>query len=1132
MLHLSSASRAGPLAAALAEILADPPEDPMTPEWVAVPTMAMRRWLALELARSLGSSGPGAADGVAANIRLGFPGTLRQVVLEAGSAGEFDPWQIEYLVWAVLDVLRSHGADERLGPLTELPQGATWFSRARRLADMFDRYSIRRPELVLHWAAGRDVDGTGRPLADHDRWQPHLWRLVRDRIAAPSPPERLPGLLEDVRSGALSLELPARLCIFGVTTIPSGAPFLELLEAVAARHELHMLLLDPSPDTSAPVRQAALERPAPPTRLRADDPSDAEVRTVHHPLLRSWGRPYRERTVLLAAAESRGIPAATQVGGPADSDRGTAGTLLARLQQDLRAGRAPAGDFVLGPDDRSIQVHSCHGQARQVQVLRDAILHLLAQDPSLREDDIAVLSPAIDQFAPLVQAGFGASVDGGDPPDDGTPRLSYRITDRSLRESYPALAALDALLALVSGRFSLSEVMEFVSLPVVSRRFDLDDDGLRTIAAWVSEGNVRWGLNGPQRTPWGLPAEFAANTWRHALDRILMGVAVSDDEVGLAPGGIAPLAVESGDIAVAGRLADLVGALEALADDFKRDRSAAAWCEALRHAIDRFFAVEEAQQWQLDKLRRLVAEIEEQANVGGSPATVALSLRDVRRLLADRLQGSPPRSEFFRGGITVSSLTPLRWLPFRVICLLGLDEVGTSGAGGVDGDDLAAVAPLVGDHDPRSEVRQALLEALLAATDHLVVTRTGHNVRTNLEVPAATVLAELRDTIRATLSPLDQADYRGRVETVHPCQPFDVRCFLPGELNMPGPWSFDSAAFDGAVARRRRTAEDRPFLHGVLPPAADIGSVISLTELKRFFNHPIKAFLRQRLQLHLLGEDREPSDDLATSLDGLEHWGVEDRLLAARFAGHSNAEWERHERAIGTLPPGALGDSVLKGIEESIDEVLAAADALNIDPTRDDRLPVDAELRDGTRVVETVVGRCADLSPGPALLTCSRVSPKRRIAACLDLVSLVATDPVTNWRSVVVGRAERGAGIATLELVARGETPAARRLLATEALEVAVDCYRRGMREPIPLFSSFSYKLHKGTAGEGDWQPYEGHGDGDDEANRLALGELTLTELYALRARDEDPPGSAGERALRFAHYLWAAMDAGTEETR
>ena len=137
-----------------------------------------------------------------------------------------------------------------------------------------------------------------------------------------------------------------------------------------------------------------------------------------------------------------------------------------------------------------------------------------------------------------------------------------------------------------------------------------------------------------------------------------------------------------------------------------------------------------------------------------SPRPSSSRLADVRRLLADRIKGVSRRPDFFRGGITVSSLTPLRWLPFRVICILGLDEAGTSGGSGViDGDDLAASAPLVGDHDPRSEVRQALLEAVLAAGDHLVITRTGHNIRTNQEVPGATVLAELRDTIIATLAP-------------------------------------------------------------------------------------------------------------------------------------------------------------------------------------------------------------------------------------------------------------------------------------------------------------------------------------------------------------------------------------------
>ncbi|MGD0943077.1 MAG: exodeoxyribonuclease V subunit gamma [Acidimicrobiales bacterium] len=1140
MLHLCSASRVRPLAAALAELLGEPLEDPMAPEWVAVPTVAMRRWLALELARSLGASGPGAGDGVAANIEFSFPGGLRHVVLEAGRAGEADPWHVDSLVWAVLDVLHARGDDDRLFPLTVLPEGATWFGRARRLADLFDRYAVRRPELMLQWAAGRDIDGTGRLLAEHDLWQPHLWRLVRACIGEPSPPERLPSLLEEVRSGALPLGLPQRLAIFGVTTLPSGRPFIELLEAVAARHELHLLLLDPSPRTTSRVREAALGRPLPLVLLRSEDGTDAEVRHVRHPLLRSWGRPYRERTVLLAAAEERGFPAPVPVEAADEAESVAPKTLLSRLQHDLRSGSAPTGDFELDPADRSIQVHSCHGQARQVQVLRDAILHLLEDDPTLKEEDIVILSPAIDQFAPLVEAGFGTSA--GDSTDSSDlqaadtpgkaltpPPLRYRITDRSLRESYPVLAALDSLLALISGRFTVSEVLEFVSLPVVGRRFDFDEQALGTIADWVTKANVRWGLDGPHRAPWGLPAQFTANSWCAAIDRVLMGIAVSEDDIGLAPGDIAPLAVEGDDIAVAGRLADLLARLASFAEEMKVARPAAAWCEALSEAITQFFDVEDAQRWQLDQLRRVLAEVGDRAIVGDKPATVELSIADVRRLLADRLQGAPTRPDFFRGGITVSSLTPLRWLPFRVICLLGLDDAGTTGATAVDGDDLAALDPLVGDRDPRSEVRQALLEAILAAGDHLVITRTGRSIRTNREVPNTTVLAELRDTIRAMLSPQSRGDYRTRIETVHPCQPFDERNFERGALGVTGPWSFDPGALNGAKARRGQDVARPLFITGPLPAAPAAKTTIDLTELKSFFRHPVKAFLRQRLQLRLLGEESDLSDDLATSLDALEHWAVADRLLAARLAGHSTSEWQRRERALGTLPPGGLGELALHGIEETVEGLLARAAEIGVDPTGDERHPVDVVVRD-IRLVETVMGRCKGPCPGPALLTSSKLGPKRRFSAWLDLVALVATDPATDWRSVVVGSAETSGGHDTIQLVGRGESPAERHLLALDALEIVVDCYRRGMLEPIPLFPTLSYKLHKHKAGPNDWRAWSGGGEGQDEANRLVFGDLSLSELQILRAREDDPLGRPAGRAERFADYLWDAVESSAEE--
>ena len=182
MMHLYSADRALPLVGRVADILEDPPADPMTPEWLAVPSDGMRRWLMLELARRLGAAGPDDGDGVAANIVRAYPGTLRSSVLSADRGDpECDPWAIDRLVWPVLAVARRDVADPRLAALNRLAPGASRYAQARRVADLFDRYHLHRPAMVRAWAAGEDVDGSGRRVAEAALWQPHLWRQVPRR---------------------------------------------------------------------------------------------------------------------------------------------------------------------------------------------------------------------------------------------------------------------------------------------------------------------------------------------------------------------------------------------------------------------------------------------------------------------------------------------------------------------------------------------------------------------------------------------------------------------------------------------------------------------------------------------------------------------------------------------------------------------------------------------------------------------------------------------------------------------------------------------------------------------------------------------------------------------------------------
>ena len=346
MFELHAADRAETLVDLLVEVLATPPGDPFAAEWVAVPSIGMRRWLAQQLSRRLGTSGATEAvghpaDGVSANIELPFPAALRRSVLEAGRSTPDDPWQVERLVWPILDILRAGRDDAVLGTLGQLPAGATMAGRARRLADLFDRYTVHRPGLLQGWAAGHDVSPSGEPLAAAQRWQPQVFRLVRDAVGQPSPPERLPELLAAARAGTIDLDLPDRLTFFGLSTLPPDLG--PLLQALAVHREVRVLLLAPSPAmTLAAAAAATAASPA------GDDHRavwsfprrvDPTIDVVVHPLLQSWAQPSRELAAQLGAAGLR-----PEVVAPAlravDGDE--APSLLSRLQADIRADRAPA----------------------------------------------------------------------------------------------------------------------------------------------------------------------------------------------------------------------------------------------------------------------------------------------------------------------------------------------------------------------------------------------------------------------------------------------------------------------------------------------------------------------------------------------------------------------------------------------------------------------------------------------------------------------------------------------------------------------------------------------------------------------------------------------------------------------
>lgn len=1030
-LKVHRAVRADQLVTQLAELLSQPLSDPFAGELVITPAKGIERWLSQHISHRLGTS-PGLEDGVCAGVEFATPSSLAHRVV---SQLDDDPWEPAALVWPVLSLIDEHFAEPWCAPLAQhlgyvadpddLRKGRR-YAVARRIAGLFASYAAQRPRLLTDWEDGSDSDGNGGVLPEDLAWQAQLWRLLRSRIQAPTPTERHRDALQRLRAEPNALDLPSRISLFGHTRIPASE--LELIRALGEHRDVHLWL----PHASPALWETLTDRP-----VAASRETDDSHAVVVQPVLRSLGRNLRELQATLGAVESDAAPMP-------DFSPG----LLGRLQRDIADNRV-SDPQPLEPGDNSISVHACHGTARQVEVLREVILGLLADDPTLEPRDVLVMCPDIESYVPLLTAAFGMGALGGEesPSTQVHPGHQLRVVlaDRAPAQTNELLGVLSRVLAIAGGRAEASEVLDLMAVPAVRRRFGFSDDDLERITEWVTESGVRWAFDARHREAYGL-GQVVHDTWRFGIDRILAGVAVSDD-ANTWFGSTLPLDdVSSSSIDLAGRLAEFVDRLATISDDLTGDHPVSHWLATLVEAAESLSRVERGEEWQLGQLHR------ELANLGADSEhaeDVSLRLPDIRALMAERLSGRPSRANFRSGTLTVCTMTPMRSVPHRVVCLLGLDDGRFPRAGSNDGDDVLLRDPLLGERDPRNEDRQLLLDAIMSATDHLVITYTGANETTNQPKPPSVPLQELIDAL------VRMTDSAG-ITIHHPLQPFAAANFTPVLTGgKQSAFSFDQRAHAAALAAIGERRPPASVAEVVIPELAV--AEVSLAELTSFLKSPAKTFLRRRLEIGLSEEVADVGDAIPIDLDPLEEWKLGDQILNEILAGRSPDDARDRIWRTGALPPGKLGWSrvttITRNAHDIARQVLSARDDLEAD-SHDVRIDLGNGI-DLTGTVSEIHGH--KVVQG----TYSKPGPRHWLDLWVHHLALALAKPDLEATSVLHGRGWRErapVAVATLRPITDLDH-------ARTQLRRLVDLHQAGLTKPmlLPLKTAEAWVRHAGT---------------------------------------------------------------------
>ncbi len=994
-LTLYTSNRLENLALILSSVVAEP-LDPMQSETILVQSGGMQRWVSMQLARE---------HGVCAGTRFPFP---------VGFAYElchdlFDdvpreyPLSKERMLWNIVRLLPGLLSNPDFASLKRYVSEDTGLKSvqlAERIAYHFDQYLIFRPAWAPRWERGEmsgDFPIQGQAAAEI--WQAALWRALTRIMDGEHRAALLERAITRLRAGEKPPGLPPRVCVFGIPTLPPV--YLDLLAALARHTPVHIFLLSPCRQYWGDLATKREQRRA----YRTQTPFVEERAEDASPLagLGSVGRDFLE---LLLDRNVEEAPVDLY----ADPD---ASRMLGWLQADLL-------DLNVGGDkpdftDTSIQVHCCHSPLREMEVLKDLILDLLSRDESLTPQDILVMNPDIESYAPVIQAVFGT-------PGEGLP---FSISDRKPTRAAETIRLFLELLEFGQHRFEVSRVCALLEAPPVRQRLGLDASEMQRVLEWVRASGVRWGLDRKFRKQTGV-GDYGQNTWESGLSRLFLGYMTGEGEP---VDGIAPLPLRgASDQELLGRLTAWIDDLAVLWTRLRDTRTPSAWLDCLLWILDTFFPLDRDQAEHVLAIRRTVTDLTR--DMGDFEADGRTMLYLIRK----RLDESGGESAFLASGLTFCGLRPMRSIPFRVICLTGLTSTAFPRQDTPPGFDLMSSRPRPGDRSLREDDRYLFLESIISARETLVLTYPGLSQSDNAEAPPSVLVSELLDYLddRYTSggdSPSEALVFRHKLQAFHPDYfSADSRLFSYSRQNR-----------DAAEALFARLAPG-PFFPGenTAPPSEGAPPEVDIEELIRFLSHPCRQLLRALRINPDDGEEDFLDEEPLTAPSGFDAYDMSQELLL-RALSEPEADLEELLPAWQLLPPGQAGADAGRELCTKIRSLADRARAV-IGTEKPRRLDLRLDL--GSAVL---TGRI-DLH-GNRVVTCRPAKTKGPDMLRLWVRHLAATAAGIDASSVHIGAAD------DFEAPDAGD--------ARSTIQDLLGLYLRGMHVPIPFFPRTSLAYAK-----------------------------------------------------------------------
>ena len=895
------------------------PEDPFQQDIILVQSPGMAQWLQIELAKE---------TGISANLKFPMPASfIWQLYAQNLPATALEnPFDKDSMTWRLMRLIPTFLDKESFSPLRNYlassPHSEQYklYQLSSKIADLFDQYLVYRPEWIFAWEKGEDEQITAQiqkqqpnlndtlfeQIQGNTKWQGELWRAlvvdvksdVGDATHRAALHNQFLALLADKNAPK---KLPSRIFIFGIPALPTA--YLNILQAMSSEVDIHLFFNNPCQEYWGDISDLRLDYLRSRKRYQFNKQDEnqplfsedqlsqlenaqfdvtyqKENLQIGNPLLAAWGKMGRDFLYTLVRDEEH-IPTY-----PVNAYQEIeSNSLLGQLQsQILHLENKPLN---IAKNDRSLTLHSCHSAMREVEVLHDYLLDLFNQDPNLTPKDVVVMVADINQYTPYIQAVFGQK--NGDAP-----QIPFSLSDNKLSESDVLVSSYLTLLRLKESNFSAEDVLAFLDIPAMRERFNISLADLPLVREWVADSGIRFGL---QKNQDGI--NF--NSWQAGLERMILGYAMREEH-GIWQDSLGLNSSYGLKGELAGNLSHFFSSLSALHETLQQAHSIEKWQEILTALLSDFFVQNEDTSDTVFYIQEKINELAE--HLKSLHFTEELQADVIADVITMKLEDAPNSLKFLAGKVNFCTLLPMRSVPFKVVCLLGMNDADYPRTQTPNSFDLMQYHHQKGDRVRRDDDRYLFLEALLAARDYCYISYVGRSITDNQPKEPSVLVSQLVDYIN-----------QGQTENTLTMIEHPMTAFSPDNFKYNEKFTRSFATKWLPIAQFNASSNNSEFAVTMTENPEKIEE-IELDRLVSFVENPVKFFFEKQLGVYFRDEDDRIADSENFTLSGLDNYVLNNDLI---YLDEQNfADYFRQAEVKGILPRAEFGKVYAENIRDNV----------------------------------------------------------------------------------------------------------------------------------------------------------------------------------------------------------------------